>query len=160
MPRRRAIRLARRDRALQPVYISRVGATVRTSTHRPRVCTSTPATSMRPAAGIWPRVRPHSRRSSRRTAAGKRSLASGAVARYSRARLARCLMRRTKVRAYGARTLYKARARIEQGVDGSRALSGSRSDAKRPPGTSDQSSVSQPAFARSNSSTWPSHIRE
>jgi transposase len=25
-------------------------------------------------------------------------------------------MRRTKVRAYGARTLYKARARIEQGV--------------------------------------------
>jgi hypothetical protein len=116
MPRRRAIRLARRDRALQPVYISRVGATVRTSTHRPRVCTSTPATSMRPAAGIWPRVRPHSRRSSRRTAAGKRSLASGAVARYSRARLARCLMRRTKVRAYGARTLYKARARIEQGV--------------------------------------------
>jgi Transposase DDE domain len=51
--------------------------------------------------------------------------------------------------AFFARTLYKARARIEQGVgsDGSSASSGRRSAAKRPNETSDQSSVSPPAYA-------------
>ena len=49
--------------------------------------------------------------------------------------------------AFFARTLYKARARIEQGVDGSSASSASRSDAKRQPGTSDQSSASPQASA-------------
>ena len=49
--------------------------------------------------------------------------------------------------AFFARTLYKARARIEQGVDASSASSASRSDAKRPNETSDQSSASPQACA-------------
>jgi Transposase DDE domain len=49
--------------------------------------------------------------------------------------------------AFFARTLYKARARIEQASDGSNASSASPSDAKRRLGTSGQSSPSPPAYA-------------
>jgi transposase len=49
--------------------------------------------------------------------------------------------------AFFARTLYKARARIEQGVGRLKRFKRSRSDAKRPNKTSDPSLVSPQAFA-------------
>ena len=49
--------------------------------------------------------------------------------------------------AFFARTLYKARAPSSRASDASSGSSASRSDAKRQPGTSDQSSASPQAFA-------------
>ncbi len=49
--------------------------------------------------------------------------------------------------AFFARTLYKARARIEQGVGRLKRLSASRYDVKRPLETSDPSSLSPQAYA-------------
>ena len=49
--------------------------------------------------------------------------------------------------AFIARTLYKARSRIERASDASSASNASPFDARRPPGTSDQSSALPQAYA-------------
>jgi transposase len=60
--------------------------------------------------------------------------------------------------AFFARTLYKARSRIEQGVGRLKRFKRVALRCERPLATSDQSSASPPAYAWSNSSTRPSKM--